>query len=86
MIRIITEGITREKSALLIQELASLLSIRTIKQRELELIQGVDLFAAIDLGVEIHQKGRAKQNTSFQFIFTQQLPQSPWRLQDLFIK
>jgi hypothetical protein len=86
MIRVITEGIAREKSILLIQEPASLLSIRTIKQREMKLDQEGDLLAAIDLGVEIHKNGGAKHNTSFRFIFSRQFPQSPWRIQDLFMK
>ncbi|MFD0712224.1 hypothetical protein [Paenibacillus sp. GCM10027626] len=86
MIRMITEGIAREKYDLLIQELSSPLSIKTIKQCEMKINQEGDLFATINLGIGIQQKGRARQKTSLQFIFARQLPHTPWRLQTVYKK
>jgi hypothetical protein len=83
-IRLVTEGATHEKSVLLFQELDSLLSIRTIKQRKLE--QNETLLAKVELEVEIERKGRKKQIVAYQFIFNRQSALTPWCFLDFFIK
>jgi hypothetical protein len=84
MVRLVTEGATHEKSALLFRELDSIVSIRTVNQRKLE--QNETLLANVELEVEIERKGRKKQIVAYQFIFNRQSTLTPWCILDFFIK
>jgi hypothetical protein len=84
MFRLVAEGTTHEKSALLFREINSLISIRTVKQQILE--HNETLLAKVELKVEIQRKGRTKQIVSYQFIFNRQSVQTPWCILDFFIK
>ncbi|TJY41287.1 hypothetical protein E5161_12705 [Cohnella pontilimi] len=83
IVRLLAEGVKREKSGALIRELDSLVSVKMIRQSELD--QADDLYSVTFTleAVELHPRTRIKYKKEFQFMLIRQLPESSWRMQDL---
>jgi hypothetical protein len=84
MVRLVSEGATNEKSALLSRELESLISIRTVKQRNVE--QNETLFAKVELEVELQRKGQKKQYVVYHLIFNRQPALTRWQIIDFSVE
>lgn len=83
IVRLLLEGIQREKAASLIHELDSLLYIKKIRQQPDDEMEDLDA-ATFEFVIEIRQKGRSNMS-ELQFVIQRFSPVSPWRIQDVTI-
>jgi hypothetical protein len=90
ILRQVSEGIAKEKFEFFIQEMESLMSIRTKKHRGSGNTDNTNdsgwdenLSVELELQVAIHKKGDSKRNIAYLFIFNRKSKQSPWRIEDI---
>jgi hypothetical protein len=90
MLRQVSEGIEKEKLESFMQEMESLMSIQTEKQRGTGKTNNLNdsswdesLSAEVKLQIVMHKKGDSKRKIAYVFIFKRASKHLPWRLENV---